>query len=245
MADVVMAKSKGLGRGGRRKGAGRPRLTETGKTSYFSTRITPQTRARLEAESRLSGLSLSQTIERFLLFGLREKQARNQPRPIKAICYLITTLSEMMAVRVGERNSTHPEYNWRSNPFMFEAYRVAVLHLLDALRPEGEIVVPPPLTKIELPPWQGKYAKYDDPEEFGRDLTRSLLEALQFYGVTTPEEVNAAILEMHGDFASQNFLDERLRTHYGMGDAARDLGVKCYWDPQSEIDKFMANDQTP
>ena len=31
-------------------------------------------------------------------------------------------------------------------------------------------------------------------------------------------------------------------TRHGMGDAARDLGVKCYWDPQSEIDKFMAND---
>ena len=129
---------------------------------------------------------------------------------------------------------------------MFEAFRVAVLHLVDALRPEGEIVVPPPLTKIELPQWQGTDAKYDDPEEFGRAISRSLLELLHFYGATTPEEVNAAMAEIHGDLASQDLLDWRMRIHYGMSDAARDLGVKCYWDPQSELDKFiMENDQTP
>jgi hypothetical protein len=233
-----MTKSKGVGRGGKRKGAGRHRLTETGKTSNLSTRITPQARVRLEAESRLSGRSLSQTIEHLLLLGLHEKEERNRPRPIKAICYLITTLSKMVA-----RNSTHSEYNWWSSPFMFEAYRAAVLHLLDAVRPEGEIVAPPTLTKIEPPPWQGKHAKYDDPEEYGRDIARSLLEALHFYGATMPEEVNAAIVEMHGDRASQELLDALMRTHYGMGDAARDLGVKCYWDPQSEIDKSMANYQ--
>jgi hypothetical protein len=235
-----MTKSKGVGRGGRRKGAGRPRFAETGKTSYLSTRITPQTRARLEAESRLSFRSLSQTIEHLLLLGLHEKEERNRPRPIKAITYLITMLCTLMATRVR-----HQEYNWRSNPFMFEAFRVAVLNLLDALRPHGEIVVPPPLTKIELPPWQAKYAEYDDPEHFGRDITRSLLESLHFHGATTPEEVNAAIAEMHG-IASQDLLDWRMRIHYGISDAARDLGVKCYWDPQSELDKFIIeNDQTP
>jgi hypothetical protein len=198
----------------------------------------------LKPKSRLSRRSLSQTIERLLLLGLHEKQERNRPTPIKAICYLITMLSKMMAASVGEK--AHPEYNWRLNPFMFKAYRGAVLHLLDALRPEGEVVVPPPLTKIEHPPWQGKYAKYDDPEEFGLAITRRLLEALQFYGATTPEEVNAAMAEIHGDLAPQELLDARLREHYGMNDAARDLGVKCYWDPQSELDKFiMGNDQTP
>ena len=64
MAESVT--SKGVGRGRRRKGAGRPRITKTGKTSYFSTRITPETRALLETEARLSGLSLSTTVERLL-----------------------------------------------------------------------------------------------------------------------------------------------------------------------------------
>jgi hypothetical protein len=43
----------------------------------------------------------------------------------------------------------------------------------------------------------------------------------------------------------QHFFDERTQTHYGMADAARDLGVQCYWDPQIEIDKVMAEDQEP
>jgi hypothetical protein len=227
-----MTKSKGVGRGGKRSAAGRPRLTETGKTSNLSTRINPETRARLEAESRLSGRSLSQTIEHLLLVGLQEKEERNRPRPIRAFFYLITQLCSYMAARVP-----HQEYNWRANPFMFEAFRVAISHLLDALRPDGEIVVPPPLTKTGPPRWQAGDVKYDDPEHFGRDIARSLLEALQFYGATTPNEVNAAIAKIHGDLASQELLDWRFRIHYGMSSAARDLGVKCYWDPQTEIDK--------
>jgi hypothetical protein len=197
----------------------------------LSTRITPEIRARLEVESRRSRLSLSQTIEHLLLVGLHEKEERNRPRPIRAIFYLITQLGSYMAARVPQQ-----EYNWRSNPFMFEAFRVAISHLLGALRPDGEIVVPPPLTKAGPPRWQGENVKYDDPEHFGRDIARSLLEALQFYGATTPQEVNAAITEIHGDLASQELLDWRMRIHYGMSDAARDLGVKCYWDPQEEIE---------
>lgn len=76
-----MAKSKGVGRGGKRKGAGRPRLTKTGKTSYFSTRITPETRALLETEARRSGLSLSTTVERLLRLGLYEERETYPGKP--------------------------------------------------------------------------------------------------------------------------------------------------------------------
>jgi len=211
-----MAKSKRVGRGGKRKGAGRPRISKTGKTSYFSTRITPETRALLEAESRLSGQSLSQTIEGLLVLGLYEKQARNRPKPIRAMCYLITQLSEMIAVAIlKEKNLTHPEYNWRSNPFMFEAFRVAVLHLFEALRPPGESVAPLP-----LPERFSRMARYDDPEHCGQNVTESLLRALQFFGAHTPEEINSA-------FEYRHTADVLTQMHYGMADATRDLGVEC------------------
>src|SRR5262249_23559278 len=224
MGAEVMTKSKGFGRGGKRKGAGRPRLTQTGKTSYFSTRITPQTRARLETESRLSGgRSLSQTVEHLLLLGLHEKQARNRPRPIRAMCYLITQLSEMVTVALlREKNLTHPEYNWRSNPFMFIAFRAAVLHLFDALRPQGESVAPLPLKE-----GLSRMARYDDPEHCGRNVTESLLWYLQFFGANTPEEVNSAF-EARVNI-DQGVLDAQTQMHYGMADATRDLGMECHW----------------
>jgi hypothetical protein len=216
-----MAKLKGLGRGGKRKGAGRPRLTKAGKTSYFSTRITAETRARLEAESRLSGESLSQTIERLLQIGLHEKQARNRHQPIRAMCYLITLLSEMVTVSLlRERNLTHPEYNWRSNPFMFEAFRVAALHLFEALRPPGASVAPLPLKE-----GLSRMARYDDPEHCGRLATERLLRALQFFGANTPQEVDSAFEAFETD---RRVLDTQTQMHYGMFDAARDLGVQCH-----------------
>jgi hypothetical protein len=226
MAESVMAKSN---RGGSRKGAGRPRLSKTGKTSYFSTRITPETRAVLEAESRLSGQSLSQTIERLLLLGLHEKQARNRPRPIKAICYLITQLSEMVTFALlREKNLTHPEYNWRSNPFMFEAFRVAVLHLFDALRPQGESVAP-----VSLKEGLSRTARYDDPEHCGRNVTESLLWYLQFFGANKPKEVDFTF-QVPVDI-DQRVLDAQTQMHYGMADACRDLGV----EPHRKLDDTL------
>jgi hypothetical protein len=103
----------------------------------------------------------------------------------------------------------------------------------------------PPLAKAEhsrLEP------RYETPEHCGRDLARHLLEALQFYGATTPEEVTSAIEHAASESRvniDQRFLDERTQTHYGMADAARDLGVQCYWDSQIEIDKVVAEDQEP
>jgi hypothetical protein len=251
MTEVVMAKSKGVGRGGRRKGAGRPRISKTGKTSYFSTRITPQTRALLEVESRDSGQSLSQTIERLLLLGLHEKLGRNRPSTIRAMCYLITALIERISVSVlKERNLTHPEYNWRSNPFMFAAFRTAVLHLFDALRPQGEIVAPPFLQ-------DGKHssrpAKYDDAQHFGRGVAQSLLQALNFFGANEPEELRSAIRSVASEtntdidqmINGRSLSDVLTNMHYGMADAARDLDIECRWDLENEIDKLMTEDQTP
>ena len=52
--------SKVRGRGGARKGAGRPRYAKgRARTSYFTTRITEKARDLLEAEARLRNASVS------------------------------------------------------------------------------------------------------------------------------------------------------------------------------------------
>jgi len=242
-----MAKSKGVGRGGRRKGAGRPRITKTGKTSYFSTRITPETRALLETEARLSSLSLSTTVERLLRLGLYEKEKRAQESPLRAIFYLMGLLAE----RIPAGLRADPKYNWRTNPFMFEAFTVAVRYLLDALRPPGEIIAPPPppplpepppdvvrdMTALELAAAKERaefihgirFPTFDSPERRGRDVAQILLSEMQYHGVLaagTPKQRYGALQpdltrEVYGEKAA----DTLTRLHYGLADAQRDLGI--------------------
>src|SRR5215472_5637488 len=112
-----MTKSKGVGRGGRRKGAGRPRFAKTGKTSHFSTRLTPKTRSLLEAEARRRGKSLSEVAEDLLQLGLDEMADLDRPKPLRALLFLVSRL---------ERRTLGPhwqdaKYSWRSNPYMFAA----------------------------------------------------------------------------------------------------------------------------
>lgn len=147
-----MTKSKGIGRGGRRKGAGRPRFTKTGKASYFSTRITQRTRNLLEAEAKLHEESLSVVAEHLLQIGLEEKAERRKRKkgPLRALCFLLERLTE----KIPDPHLQDPKYFWYSNPYMYAAFCAAVLHLLDGLRPSGEIVtpaqMPPPRNEEEL-----------------------------------------------------------------------------------------------
>jgi hypothetical protein len=241
-----MAKSKG-GRGGRRKGAGRPRITKTGKTSYFSTRITPETRALLETEARRGGLSLSTTVERLLRLGLYEKEKLAQENPLRAIFYLMGLLAERIPAGLG----ADPKYNWRTNPFMFEAFSVAVQYLLSALQPPGEVVAPPPPPPLpEWPPeavrkytplevaaareraefFHGiRFPTFDTPERRGRDVAKSLLIEMQYHGVLaagTPQQRYGALQpDLTRQVYGEKVADTLTRLHYGLADAQRDLGI--------------------
>src|SRR6516225_634173 len=106
---MTMTKSKGIGRGGHRKGAGRP--PETGKTSYFSTRLTPKTRSLLEAEARRRGRSLSEVAEDLLQLGLEEIADLERPKPIRALLFLISTL--VNGITGAHRGDA--KYSWRAN----------------------------------------------------------------------------------------------------------------------------------
>src|SRR5712672_858377 len=81
--------------GGGRPGSGRkPKKAGAApapgsKSSNFSTRITPQTRASIEAEAKETGKSVSQMAEILIRRGLdaRREAARNSAT--QAICYLL------------------------------------------------------------------------------------------------------------------------------------------------------------
>jgi hypothetical protein len=216
-----MTKSKGIGRGGHRKGAGRPRFAETGKTSYFSTRLTPKTRSLLEAEARRRGKSLSEIAEDLLQLGLEEIADLGRPKPLRALLFLIQSLSSGIA---GPHRQD-AKYSWRSNPYMFAALRAGIIDLLDRLRPPGEIVTPPPGPEEEG--WnedegnfRWRHTFHDSPEDYARQLVELLILQAQIeYGYE-------GIPDEYGDAPWQESRHpEAPRLHYGFVDAHRDLNL--------------------
>jgi hypothetical protein len=105
MADSFMTKSKGAGRGGRRKAAGCLRARQRAKT-----------RTSLRGSLRRRGLVRSPTshspTEHLLMSALHEKTGTKSAKTNKGGFLLITTLTEMIVLRVlGEENFKHPESN--------------------------------------------------------------------------------------------------------------------------------------
>jgi hypothetical protein len=186
-----MTKSKGIGRGGHRKGAGRP---PEGKTSYFSTRLTPKTRSLLEAEARRRGKSLSEVAEDLLQLGLEEIAELGRPKPLRALLFLIESLSNF----IRDPHQQDAKYSWHSNPYVFAALRAGIIDLLDRLRPSGEIVTPPP-----------------GPEEMGEDEEGSGLFRHTF--PDSPEEHARNIVDMLILQARARDFNDEIRKKYGLG----------------------------
>jgi hypothetical protein len=220
----LMTKSKGIGRGGRRKGAGRPRFAKTGKTSHFSTRLTPKTRSLLEAEARRRGESLSEVAEDLLQLGLEEIADLERPKPNRALLFLISAL--INGIRGPHREDA--KYGWHSNGYMFAALRAGIIALLDKLRPPGEIVTPPP--GPEEKGWnedegnfRWQYTFPDSPEDYARNRVELLILQANI------QHCFEVTRQKHGDEFAPSWEDSRhpevARLHYGFVDAHRDLNL--------------------
>ena len=226
-----MTKSKGIGRGGRRKGAGRPRFTKTGKTECFSTRITPKTRHLLEAEAKRCGESLSIVAEGMLLTGLEKRtEVKRRSYKLRALFFLIERMAKMVRGQHGFRRRGQPrrsnKYNWVNDPYMFEAFRVGVMGILERLRPSGDVVKPPgdPLfvdfprepKKIGEKQDLRRYTFPDTPAEWGNLCAYDLLLS------ASHRQTLAELFAMVGEAVPMSL---GARTHYGLIDAGRDLGL--------------------
>jgi hypothetical protein len=220
-AGELMTKSKGIGRGGHRKGAGRPRFAKTGKTSYFSTRLTPKTRSLLETEARRRGRSLSEVAEDLLQLGLEEIAELERPKPLRALLFLISSLINGIAGPHRE----DAKYSWRANPYMFAALRAGIIDLLDRLRPPGEIVTPPPgpeeMGGDEEDPELFRHTFPDSPEEYAQIIVDLLILHARIQHRYDEME------KKYGDELRYSWKEsghpEVPRLHYGFVDAHRDL----------------------
>jgi hypothetical protein len=143
---------------------------------------------------------------------------------MKAFCFLIAEAADALIgqyVPDGKGSyipDPNPQFNWRFNPFMFEAFKQAIIQLLEALRPKGEIK--PPISNLaELAaaenPWNHSIAKsFANPEARARDTFDFIWQRLLSAHVPAGDELSG--IKAHRRF-------DEIERHYGFVDARHDL----------------------
>jgi hypothetical protein len=183
-------------------------------------------RDELKAAAKASGKSVSQELLRRLQDSFYRDRDKARDPAMRALCFLIAETAQQTA---GLNNSKDRALDWRTNPFYFRAFKIAVGKLLDALEPKGKIE--PPLEMQFNIPEEAGALEYDflksfrDPESRGAYAARSIWASLRNIPLHTREE----------DEATKKRLRERseaayFRELYGMPNAARDLQIEIEED---------------
>jgi hypothetical protein len=122
--------------------------------------------------------NLSQEILLRLRQSLAKEQEDFRDPELKALFLFI----EVMSWKVPAwHHRGDPQFSWLSNPYLFEAFRRAIAHLMSAMRPSGEIVAPPPEPernhRDDLFGDSSAPFKYPDSvDEYARRLARRVIE---------------------------------------------------------------------
>ena len=100
---------------------------------------------RLSARLKATGLSISQLAERILVAGLSKRRENDRDKAMRALCFVLAETAHQVvgAHEFNEETKTEaPMFNWRSDPFFFRAFKLAVGQILDALEPRGNVRAP-------------------------------------------------------------------------------------------------------
>jgi hypothetical protein len=136
-----------------------------GKKAWFSTRITNETRATLEAEAAVCGKSVSQVAEALLIEAIATRREVSLSDPLEAFAYLVAQLEEVTCHGLNR--------DWRTDPFMFRAFRLAIGKFMDGIAPAGEVRSP-----IEDTPLLAKttvFGPLDTPEKRASHVAKVVL----------------------------------------------------------------------
>ena len=208
-----MAPKKKRAPGGGRKPAG----DIHGKSSTLSTRITAETRQALETEAAASNRSISQVAEWLMKSALREKRARERPDPVRALCYVVAELSGLICNMKGKDGK--PAFDWRTDPFMFRAYQLAIQGFMDTIAPSGDVVSPavaqPVLATSTL------WGPHDSPEKRAEWAVTVLTALYQ------TARGDAKVSDVLGFHVPADMETAMARDLYGLADARADLTQKA------------------
>jgi len=213
-----MAPKRKRGPGGGRK----PKGAFSKLTSPLSLRMPADMRDELETAAKASGKSVSQELLRRLQDTFHRDRDKTRDPAMRALCFIIAETAQQIA---GLNDSTDRALEWRTNPFYFRAFKIAVGKLLDALEPKGEIE-PPFEMQFDIAE-EAEALEYDflksfrDPESRGAYAATSIWASLR----------NSTLHSREEDEATKKRLRDRseaayVRELYGMPSAARDLQIE-------------------
>jgi hypothetical protein len=207
-----MAKWKRAPGGGRK-----PRGEYSRLTSVLSLRMPADMREQLERAAikrRPKKWSLSQELLHRLRLSFNRDRDEARDPAMRALYFLIGEVAKQVSwppfvVSAGALPA------WRSNPFLFMAFKLAVSKLLDSLKPTGEIESP-----LINPDSIGDFMLriYESPETLSDYVASNVWTTL--HRTITPSEIE----ELGRKFPEiRDTWGEEL---YGMLDAQRGLGIK-------------------
>jgi hypothetical protein len=198
----------------------------------MSLRMPSDLRDQLEQARKASGRSLSQELLGRARATFDRERDHSRDRALRAFCFLFSELAQVICV--------NPELvpDWRFDPWLFQAFKLAIPKLLDHFQPAGKLKLPefwqfvreaPDVEGVfsnrkerrrqtESPEAMADYAvqkvlsDFSDPEHVGRMYKGS--KALE-------EAVDPVDRQIAGYMTK-----EWKTTYYGMIDAVGDLGRK-------------------
>jgi len=209
----------------RATGGGRKPSPHTPR-AQLTVRMPEDMRAQLEAAARKHGGDWTLTDElvgRIRTSFLREREQDRDPA-MRALCFLVSQLARHI---VGPGRM--PAATWRSDPFFYEAFKIAVGQLLNALTPPGRAK----RYKVTLTA-KGTHSADEHVHRYAASFQNT--EARAAHTV----DLILSLLREIPDSISSLLRDEEIkkltalapsveRQLYGMADAARDLAIR----PQS------------
>ena len=179
-------------------------------------------RGELEAAAKANGTNISQELLRRLQNSFNRDREKARDRAMQALCFVIAETAQQTA---GMTSSLE----WRTNPFYFRAFKIAVGKLLDALEPKGEIEPPIDMQfkrAEEAGGLENEFLEsFRDPELRGTYAARSIWADLRNKPLHTREEHEAMKKRLRKRSESAYW-----RLVYGMPDAARDLQIEIERD---------------
>lgn len=212
-------------RGGKRKGAGRKPKEESAKTDVLQTRISRGLRLDIDEEARRAKTTRSEMAFGLLLDAIKQKHEKRQDKPMRGLLHLIEWAALAVARNI-DAESGRPAFDWRTDPFTFEAFRLTINYLMENIRPKGEIRSPfAGLTNPEIleKAFPGMLASFSTPEARARDAAEMAWNAILTY--EAPSNAEMAVIETERARApgarsvhmNQRITAEKIR---------KDLGIK-------------------
>jgi hypothetical protein len=219
----------------RKPGGGRKSMA--GPTVSLTVRVPADMRVLLERgakKRRPYAWSISQELIARLRQAYVEERKNERDPAIRALCFLIAETAHQIAgphVFDEATKTEAPLFDWRSNPFFFRAFKLAVAQVLDSLQPPGEVKAPQTRTSL-FPNSEG--ATQEEADSFSARFDRSFespearADYAAGYILNSLAMVTDQSIEEHREEArrlERIGVPSFLREHFGMVDAARDLKV--------------------